>query len=237
VPKVIPEQDIRRLVRAASTLRNKAIIELMYATGCRAGEIVAMRVEHMDFRRHTVVVRGMGSERRVFFGDPAKKILKRYLGKRRKGVVFQTDNLRQRGCVTRSCGQWNGYWRDYTQGLDMVRNRVKYLGPSRLTRVEAVKRFKVLVPDPNRGQHERKRPIGNYVIYRIFRFASHRAGLGRITSHQMRHSFATHMLDHGANVKQIQALLGHSSLNTTQAYTHVSTQNLAAAYRKFHPRS
>jgi site-specific recombinase XerD len=107
VPKVIPEQDIRRLVRAASTLRNKAIIELMYATGCRAGEIVAMRVEHMDFRRHTVVVRGMGSERRVFFGDPAKKILKRYLGKRRKGVVFQADNLRQRGCVTRSCGQWN----------------------------------------------------------------------------------------------------------------------------------
>jgi site-specific recombinase XerD len=237
LPKVVPEGNIKKLISAAQTPRNKAIIELMYATGCRAAEIAGMRVEDIDFRRHTVVVKGKGSERRVFFGRPAKKSLRRYLGKRKKGIVFLTDNLRQRGCVSCSSGQWNGYWRDYTQGPGLIRSRVKYLGPPRLKRAEAVKRFKALVPDPNRGQQERKRPICNGVIYRLFRFASHRAGLGRITSHQMRHSFATHLLDHGANVKQIQVLLGHSSLNTTQAYTHVSTQNLAAAYRKFHPRS
>jgi site-specific recombinase XerD len=236
LPKVVSERDIKRLVSAASTPRNKAVVELMYATGCRASEIVAMRVEQIDFRRCTVIVRGKGSERRVFFGAPAKRALKAYLGERRKGIVFQSDNLRQRGCVTRSWRQWNGYWRDYTEGADLVRTRVKYLGPSRLPRAEALKRFKVLVPDVNRGQGLRRRPICNEVIYRIFRFASHRAGLGRITSHQMRHSFATHLLDHGANARQIQVLLGHSSLNTTQAYTHVSIENLAAAYRKFHPR-
>jgi integrase/recombinase XerC len=234
LPMVVPERSIKRLIAAAATPRNKAIIELMYATGCRAGEIVAMRVEQIDFRSCTVV-RGKGSERIVFFGSPAKRALKAYLGGRIKGIVFQTDHPRQRGCVTRSWGQWNGYWRDYTEGSDLVRTRVKYLGPSSLKRAEALKRFKALVPDPNQGQKERKHPICNEVIYRIF--PAHRAGLGRITSHQMRHSFATHLLNHGANVKQIQELLGHSSLNTTQAYTHVSTQNLAAAYRKFHPRS
>ena len=237
LPKVVSERDIKRLVSAASTPRNKAVVELMYATGCRASEIVAMRVEQIDFRRCTVIVRGKGSERRVFFGAPAKRALERYLGNRKKGIVFQTDNPRQRGCVTRSCGHWNGYWRDYTEGADLVRTRVKYLGPRSLPRSEALKRFRALVPDVNRGQGLRQRPICNEVIYRIFRFASHRAGLGRITSHQMRHSFATHLLDHGANARQIQALLGHSSLNTTQAYTHVSIENLAGAYRKFHPRS
>jgi site-specific recombinase XerD len=237
LPRVVPEPKIRRLISAARSSRDKAIIELMYATGCRAGEIVAMRIEDIDFRRNSIVVSGKGSERRVFFGGPAKLALKSYLGDRKKGIVFLTDNPRQQGCVNRSCGQWNGYWRDYTQGLDLVRQRTKYLGPSTLTRAEAWKRFKVLVPNPNAGQQERKQPITNYVIYRLFQFASHRAGLGRITSHQMRHSFATHLLDHGANVKQIQDLLGHSSLNTTQAYTRVSSCNLREAYKKFHPRS
>jgi site-specific recombinase XerD len=237
LPKVVTEANIKKLIGAASTPRDKAIIELMYATGCRASEIVAMRVEDIDFRKRTVMVKGKGSERRVYFGEPAQKSLKRYLCDRIKGFVFQTDYPRQRGCVTRSCGQWNGYWRDYTQGSDLVRNRVKYLGPSTLHRAEAVRRFHALVPDLAKGQYDRQHPISNEVIYRVFQFASHRAGLGRITSHQMRHSFATHLLEHGANVKQIQALLGHTSLNTTQAYTHVSTNNLAAAYQKFHPRS
>jgi site-specific recombinase XerD len=237
LPRVVPEVKIQRLISAAASLRDKTIIELMYATGCRAGEIVAMRIEEIDFDKHSVVVRGKGSERRVFFGEPAKRALKRYLGERRKGIVFQTENIRQRGSIHRCTGQWNGYWRDYTRGSDLVRHRSKYLGPASLSRAQALRRFRLLVPNPNKGQRERDEPITNYVIYRIFRFASHRAGLGRITSHQMRHSFATHLLDHGANVSQIQHLLGHSSLNTTQTYMHVSTRDLAAAYRKFHPRS
>lgn len=237
LPKIVPEKNIHKLISAAGTPRNKAIIELMYATGCRAGEIVGMRIEDIDFGRRTIVVSGKGSHRRVFFGEHAKKALKGYLGSRKKGVVFQSDNARQRGCVCNDGNQWNGYWRDYSQGPDLVRHRVKYLGPSNLTRAEAVRRFKLFVPDPNQGRQDQKRPIVRDMIFRIFKFASYRAGLGRITSHQMRHSFATHMLDRGANVRQIQELLGHSSLNTTQAYTRVSTVDLGTAYRKFHPRS
>ncbi len=237
LPRVVSEAKIRRLISAAGSLRDKAVIELMYATGCRAAEIVGMRIEDIDFERQTILVRGKGSSRTVFFGKPAKKALRLYFAKRKKGIAFLTDNIRQRGSVSRYSRQWNGYWRDYTQGHDLVRTRVKYLGPSSLTRAQASKRFKQLVPNPNQGQTEQKQPITIYVIFRIFRFASHRAGLGRVTSHQMRHSFATHLLDHGANVRQIQQLLGHRSLNTTQAYTRVSTCNLGAAYKRFHPRS
>lgn len=237
LPRVVSEGKIRRLISAAGSPRNKAIIELMYATGCRAAEIVGMRIEDIDFERQTILVRGKGSSRTVFFGRPAKNALELYLGKRKKGIAFLTDNLRQRGSISRYTGQWNGYWRDYSQGRDLVRTRVKYLGPSSLTREEASKRFKQLIPNPNLGQREQKQPITIYVIFRIFQFASHKAGLGRITSHQMRHSFATHLLDHGANVRQIQQLLGHKSLNTTQTYTRVSTCDLGAAYKQFHPRS
>jgi site-specific recombinase XerD len=237
LPKIVPEKNIQKLISAAGTPRNKAIIELMYATGCRASEIVGMRIEDIDFGRRTIVVSGKGSHRRVFFGEHAKKALEGYLGSRKKGVVFQSDNARQRGSVSSDGKQWNGYWRDYRQGPDLVRHRVIYLGPSRLPRAEAVRRFKLLVPDPNQGRQDQKRPICRDMIIRVFKFASYRAGLGRITSHQMRHSFATHMLDRGANVRQIQDLLGHSSLNTTQAYTRVSTVDLGTAYRKFHPRS
>lgn len=236
LPRVISEQNIRRLIRAAGSARNKAIIELMYATGCRAGEIVAMKIEDIDFARLTILVRGKGGERTVYFGAPARRALRRYLGKRGKGVVFLTENLRQRGGVYRSRRQWTGYWRDYTHGQDMVRTRSKYLGPRSITRQDAWRRFKTLVPDPTKGQKERKQPISLYVIFRVFRFAAHRAGLGRVTSHQMRHSFATHLLDHGANVRQVQQFLGHSSLNTTQTYTRVSTCDLGKAYRRFHPR-
>lgn len=237
LPRVVSEEKIRKLISAAGSPRNKAIIELMYATGCRAGEIVGMRIEDIDFERQTILVRGKGGSRRVFFGGPAKKALKSYLGDRKKGIVFLAENLRQHGSISRYSHQWNGYWRDYSEGRDLVRTRVKYLGPSSLTRAQASKRFKQLVPNPNVGQPEQKQPITIYVIFRIFRFASFTAGLGRVTSHQMRHSFATHLLDHGANVRQIQQLLGHKSLNTTQAYTRVSTCDLGTAYRRFHPRS
>lgn len=237
LPKVVPQAKVQKLISAAGSPRNKAIIELMYATGCRAGEIVAMRIEDIDFKSRSIVVRGKGSERRVFFGKPAHKALKLYLRKRERGIVFLTDNPRQHGSVSCSWGQWNGHWRDYTKGPDLVRQRVKYLGSATIPKAEALKRFRKLVPDPNRGNPERNQPITINVIFRIFKFASHRAGLGRVTSHQMRHSFATHLLDNGASVRHIQHLLGHSSLNTTQAYTRVSSRDLAAVYRKFHPRS
>src|SRR5579859_212749 len=237
LPKIVPEEKIKKLISAASTARDKAIIEVMYATGCRAGEIVAMRIEHIDFQKRTILVRGKGKERRVFFGKHAEKALKLYVGKRKTGIVFRTANPRQRGSVHLYGGQWVGHWRDYTRGPDLVQRRVIYLVRAKLTKAEALRIFRSLVPDPNKGQKDRSRPISIYVILRVFKFVSYRAGLGRITSHQLRHSFATHLLNRGANVRHIQELLGHSSLTTTQAYTRVSTSGLGATYRRCHPRS
>src|SRR5215475_5980004 len=171
LPRVLSEGQIRKLISAASSLRDKAVIELMYATACRASEIVGMRIEHIDFERQTIVVRGKGSSRTVFFGEHARKILKLYLGKRKRGIVFLVNNPRQRGSLYRYPKQWNGYWCDYTQGRDLAKNRVIYLGPSNLTRAQAWKRFQRLVPDPNIGRPEQTQPITIEAIFRLFRSA------------------------------------------------------------------
>lgn len=71
----------------------------------------------------------------------------------------------------------------------------------------------------------------------MFKLAAFRAGLGRVTSHQLRHSFATHMIDHGADIRNVQQLLGHSSLDTTMKYARVTSTPVSEVYRKSHPRS
>jgi integrase len=71
----------------------------------------------------------------------------------------------------------------------------------------------------------------------IFKVAAFRAGLGRVTSHQLRHSFATHMIDHGADIRHVQRLLGHASLDTTMKYTNVVSTPVSRVYRGAHPRS
>jgi len=236
MPRPLGEKRVKKLITAAQSTRDKAIIELMYATGCRASEIVGMKIEDIDFNQLSIIVKGKGSERRVFFGKPALRVLRIYLGKRKLGPVFLTENPVQKGSVHCNGQQWTGFWRDYTEGRDVVRSRAKYLGSAQLSRAEAWKRFRQLV-DPNECQKDRRVPITMYVIFRVFQYAAHRAGLGRVTSHQLRHSFATHMLDHGANARQVQHLLGHTSLNSTEAYTRVSSIDVAKAYKKYHPRS
>lgn len=85
IPRPLGEKKIQKLIAAAQSARDKAIIELMYATGCRAGEIVGMKIEDIDFNQLSIIVKGKGSERRVFFGKPARNALLIYLGKRKIG--------------------------------------------------------------------------------------------------------------------------------------------------------
>ena len=159
-----------------SRLRDRAILELLYATGLRVGEAAGLEVADVDFGGGLVRVRGKGDkERLVPIGRQALRAVEAYLDGRRKGPLFL--NGRGKRLTVRS-------------------------------------------------------------LHRIVRAAAKRAGLHRpVSPHTLRHSFATHLLDQGADLRVIQEFLGHARLSTTQRYTHVSADHLMKVYDRAHPRA
>jgi site-specific recombinase XerD len=235
LPAVVAESDVASLVKNAGSIRNQAIVELLYSTGCRVGELVHMRAQDVDLRRRMIRVRGKGKERTVFFGARAKQLLTRHLAGRKQGPLFLPEPIKQTGCVHEHAGVWRVYWRDYSRGGVHAHRTCTYLGIG-LTRREAWHRFRELVPKSKLIAQPQSRHLGTMAVARILRYAAKRAGLSRITPHMIRHSFATHMLQRGADIRHIQGLLGHTSLITTQVYTRVVPTELASVHRKFHPR-
>ena len=237
IPKALSEAAIKRLIECATNSRDRALFEICYATGCRSGELINMRVEDIEFRKRTVRVTGKGGTRLVCFGEPAARALKQYLSRRNHGYVFLTrEPSVQRGSVTRYSFGWTGSWDDYSTG-SAVRRRIS-LGPAAMSRLEAWKRFRERIPKPD-AKHRRVKAhrLTRSGICHIFRLAAHRAGLGRVVSHMLRHSFATHMMDNGADVRAVQELLGHRSLNTTQDYIYSPSTFAMKAFQRCHPRS
>jgi site-specific recombinase XerD len=237
LPRTLSEQNVKRLIRAAGNARNQAIFELFYATGCRVSELLGIRLIDIDFTRRTIRIRGKGHERRVLFGTSAKRAMLTYLRGRTTGFLFESQPQIQEGCVSWNGTCWAGYWLDYTGGTGQPLNRCKALGPRQMTYAQAWRKFKKLVPNPDVGHIRKPHQLTRSGIADIFKLASFRAGLGRVTSHQLRHSFATHMIDHGADIRHVQQLLGHSSLDTTMKYTRVTSTPVAQVYRRSHPRS
>ncbi len=165
-------------------LRDRALLELLYATGIRVGELVGMNVEDINFGDRLIRVRGKGKKERLLpFGRTAERCLRIYLHMRRfinKGKIEEKPlflNYRGKRLTSRSV----------------------------------------------------ERIVDKYI---------RRAALRRkISPHSLRHSFASHLLSRGADLRVIQELLGHESLATTQKYTHIDLRQLLKVYRKSHPRS
>ena len=160
-------------------LRDSALFETLYSTGCRIGEVVPLRWSDIDFTRGTAIVTGKGSkDRLVILGPKALDALGRLRGASAAdadGVVFAS-----------TAGK--------PASTRLVERRMK-----------------------------------RYLV---------EAGLpADLTPHKLRHSFATHLLDAGADLRSVQEMLGHSSLSTTQVYTHVSVERLKDAYFSSHPRA
>ena len=166
-------------------LRNAAILELLYATGMRVGELTGLNVQDMDFENHTVKVTGKGNKQRVVpFGVPAAKACKKWL----------------------DCG------RSALQEKSAASSQALFLGV-------------------------RAKRIDQRVVRDIVHAAAAAANVPDVAPHALRHSAATHMLNGGADLREVQELLGHSSLNTTQRYTHVSIQALKQRYSQAFPRA
>jgi site-specific recombinase XerD len=236
LPRVLSEAEVLRLISSAKHIRDRAIVELLYATGCRIGEVVKIKISDINFSDRTIRVSSKGRERLVSFGRTASKLLLGYLGQRRTGFLFVTKIPQQAGCVSPSGRAWMGYWKDHTHGKDQVRRRYVYLGSRKLTRAQAWVNFEKLVPASALLRPYQPHALTTVAVARIINEAAVKAKLGKVTCHMLRHSFANHMLERGADIRHIQELLGHQSLATTQIYTRVAGRELAKTYRQYHPR-
>src|SRR5688572_1218923 len=168
--------------------RDRAILELMYATGVRVAELTTLNLGHIDFKNRLIRVTGKRRKERIVpFGDPALEALKKYLD---------------------------------------VRDRLLEVAPVSEREPEAL--FLNY-----QGTRITTRSVGR-MVEKYIRLC---AGRYDISPHALRHSFATHLLDSGADLRDIQELLGHARLSTTQIYTHVSMEKLIEVYDKAHPKA
>jgi integrase/recombinase XerD len=189
LPPSLTADQVRRIIETPSVktplgLRDRALLELLYAAGLRAAEILTLRIEQLDLESGSARVIGKGNkERLVLLGKAAEEAIRRYLDSARPNLV-----------------------------------RSKSGGEVFL------------------GNHGRRLTTSH--LWGIVKKAAKAAGLDtRVYPHLLRHSFATHLLSGGADLRVIQELLGHASIGTTEIYTHVDEDRLAATFDRFHPRA
>jgi site-specific recombinase XerD len=193
-------------------LRDRAILELLYATGIRVGELCGLRLGDVDLAGDTVLVLGKGAKQRVVpFGEPARDALLDYLANGRAAMLPATDRPSPSTRPSRRAG--NRAADSPEPGRDAADREVLFFN----------RRRRPMTQRDVRGMLER---------YRVA------AGAPVGTSpHTLRHSYATHLLEGGADLRAVQELLGHVALTTTQTYTHVSNERLRRVYEQAHPRA
>lgn len=177
-------------IRAAADLRDTAMLELLYATGMRVGELTGLDVGDVDLARNVAKVTGKGNKQRVVpFGIPAAEAVTAWLDRGRPQLVASEAN-----------------------GDPSTSDAALFVGA--------------------RGKR-----IDQRQVRRIVQRQAQKVGASGATPHSLRHSAATHLLEGGADLRMVQELLGHSSLQTTQIYTHISAQRLKNVYNQAHPRA
>ncbi len=242
LPQVLSEQDIKRLIAAARTPRDLAILELGYASGLRVTELANLRIEDVNVRARSLIVRqGKGGDDRIaLFGRPAAAALREYIGNRINGRLFLQHPRHQRGGVfmDRQYHIWFGQWREKDGNGKRVMRTIRlgdYEIPNRERAREALDTYLDL-----KGKLPEKEPdtlpLGKMGVYRMIVQTARRAGITGVHPHILRHSMATHCIDHGMDIRHVQELLGHTSLMATQKYLHLSTANLKRVHTKFFPK-
>lgn len=238
LPHAISESEIERLIAAARTPRDLAILELGYASGLRRTELSNIRIEDVDLRGRSLTVRrGKGGDDRVaLFGKAAADALRNYIGDRTSGPLFLQHPRHQRGGVwlDRRNHVWFGQWRE-TDGSGKRVMRTVRLGDYDLTRETAREVLDAYLADKLPADEQGVKPMGKKGIYRVVLVAAKRAGLRGVHPHVLRHSCATHCLNRGMDIRFVQEMLGHEALISTAKYLHVATENLRNTHAKSHP--
>jgi site-specific recombinase XerD len=234
--RVLSETQMRSLARAARDLKERALIEVFYATGARAGEVRSMRVEEIDLDARRIRVVGKTGFRYVLFPRATTPILRRVIGKRTNGYLFCRRVIpRELNLIASPDGGWRKHYYVYDKvAKRSSRHRLYISATLGLTRKQAEREMEKSLPteDAPIGLT----PYGDDTIRTIVNRVGLRIGL-QVTPKLLRHTFATHLLDHGADIRIIQKLLGHVSVATTQLYTHVSMKYVQKVLDKCHPRN
>lgn len=190
LPKVLNTDEVDTLLNTPDLtttlgLRDKAMLELMYATGMRVSELVNLNINDVHLSLGFVRCLGKGNKERIIpIGKMATEALKGYLEKARPKLINQKNK---------------------TDSLFM--------------------------------NHHGQR-LSRQGFWKILKQMAVKAGIEKeLTPHTLRHSFATHLLENGADLRSVQELLGHSDISTTQIYTHVTKTRLKDVYNQFHPRA
>jgi integrase/recombinase XerD len=188
LPKYLTETDVKTLLEQPPAsdsrgLRDRAMLEVMYASGLRVSELIGLRLPDVRLKDEFVLCRGKGGKERIVpLGKSAIAAVAAYLARARR---------------------------------EFVRGSEETLFATRLGR-----------------------PFTRQGFWKMLRGYGRKAGLqAKVHPHVLRHSFATHLLEHGADLRSVQMMLGHSQITTTQIYTHVSRDRLRRVYDRFHPRA
>lgn len=186
LPKFLTPDEVELLLRQPDQtpegVRDRAMLQLLYATGLRVSELIGLKLADVNLDTGLLVCLGKGSkERSVPFGRAAEEALREYLPVRQQVLK----------------GKSSPYLFLSAQG----------------------------------------RPISRQQFWKAIVDYGERAGIGHITPHMIRHTFATHLLEHGADLRSVQLMLGHSDVSTTQVYTHVTNERLKEIYESCHPRA
>ena len=205
LPVVLKQGQVDRLLATPDPadpvgLRDRAILELLYATGIRVGELCGLSLGDVDLAADTVLVLGKGAKQRIVpFGEPARAALLDYLVKGRAAMLP---------------------------------------APSRPASATGARRREAADDREALFFNRRRRPMTQRDVRGMLEGYRVAAGAPAGTSpHTLRHSYATHLLEGGADLRVVQELLGHVALTTTQTYTHVSNERLRRVYEQAHPRA
>jgi integrase/recombinase XerC len=236
LPVVLKPPQVDRLLAGPDPvdpvgLRDRAILELLYATGIRVGELCGLRLGDVDLAADTVLVLGKGAKQRVVpFGEPARVALLDYLVKGRAAMLPDHSRAAS-GTAARPA-------RSGPLSPPSAGRAATPPGGGRPARSTGVSER-----DARAGQealffNRRGRPMTQRDVRGMLERYRAAAGAPTGTSpHTLRHSYATHLLEGGADLRAVQELLGHVALTTTQTYTHVSNERLRRVYEQAHPRA